>query len=111
LYFISRRDDIIKTRGEKVSPKEIEDVLYSFEGILEAAVVGIPDEILGQSIKAIITLREGIEASKQEILRHCAKHLEDFKIPQQLEFRATLPKTASGKINRRELRSPVGTGP
>jgi long-chain acyl-CoA synthetase len=107
LYFVSRRDDIIKTRGEKVSPKEIEDVLYSIEGVLEAAVVGVPDEVLGQSIKAVVTLCEGVEMSKQEILRHCARRLEDFKIPHQVEFRATLPKTANGKISRKELQSPV----
>ena len=109
LYFVSRKDDIIKTRGEKVSPKEVEDVLYSVEGVLEAAVVGVPDEVLGQSIKAVVTLREGFQVSKQELLRHCAKHLEDFKIPRQIEFRAALPKTISGKIDRKELRSPVET--
>jgi len=109
LYFVSRRDDIIKTRGEKVSPKEIEDVLYSHEGVLEAAVVGVSDPILGQSIKAFVTLREHFQISKQELLRHCAKHLEDFKIPQQLQLRAALPKTVNGKIDRKELRSMVET--
>jgi len=107
LYFVSRRDDIIKTRGEKVSPKEIEDVLYSMAGILEVAAVGVPDELMGQSIKVVVTLLEGIEMSKQDVLRHCAKHLEDFKIPHVVEFRAALPKTASGKISRIELVSPV----
>ena len=105
LYFVSRRDDIIKTRGEKVSPKEVEDVLYLLDGILEAAVVGVSDPILGQSIRAVVTLREGFALSKMEILRHCAKHLEDFKIPQHVEFRAALPKTSGGKISRSELRT------
>jgi acyl-coenzyme A synthetase/AMP-(fatty) acid ligase len=108
-YFVSRRDDIIKTRGEKVSPKEIEEVLHTVEGVAEAAVVAIPDEVLGQAIKAVVTLSEGVQLTKQEILRHCAKHLEDFKIPQQVEFRAALPKTPNGKIDRKELRSPVET--
>ena len=105
LYFVSRGDDIIKTRGEKVSPKEVEDVLYLLDGILEAAVVGAPDPILGQSIRAVVTLREGFALSKIDILRHCSKHLEDFKIPQHVEFRAALPKTSGGKISRSELRT------
>ena len=108
-YFVSRKDDIIKTRGEKVSPKEIEEVLHAVDGVAEAAVVAIPDEVLGQAIKAVVTLREGAQLTKQEIFRHCAKHLEDFKIPQQVEFRAALPKTPNGKIDRKELRSPVET--
>ena len=108
-YFVSRRDDIIKTRGEKVSPKEIEEVLHTMEGVAEAAVVAIPDEVLGQAIKAVVTLREGAQLSKQEILRHCGKYLEDFKIPQQVEFRAALPKTPNGKIDRKELWSPTET--
>jgi long-chain acyl-CoA synthetase len=109
LYFVSRGDDIIKTRGEKVSPKEIEDVLYLMEGVLEAAVIGVPEEILGQSIKAYVALGENFHVSKQELLRHCAKHLEDFKIPQQVEFRAALPKNGNGKIDRNELRSTMET--
>lgn len=109
LYFVSRRDDIIKTRGEKVSPKEIEDALHALEGVLEAAVIGIPDPVLGQSIKAFVTLRENFHISKQELLRHCAKHLEDFKIPKQVEFRAALPKTANGKVDRKQLQKTLET--
>ena len=109
LYFIGRKDDIIKTRGEKVSPKEIEDVLYGIEGILEAAAVGVPDEFLGQSILAVVTLREGFSISAQEILRHCSQHLEDFKVPQRVEIRASLPKTDRGKIDHRTLRNQVQT--
>jgi long-chain acyl-CoA synthetase len=109
LYFIGRKDDIIKTRGEKVSPKEVENVLYGIEGILEAAVVGVPDELLGQSILAVIRLRQGFSISPQEILRHCARHLEDFKVPKRVEFRANLPKTDRGKIDLRTLRNQIAT--
>jgi len=110
LYFVGRKDDIIKSRGEKVSPKEIEDVLYALDGIAEAAVVGVPDPVLGQAIKAVVTRRAGACLTQQDILRHCAQHLEDFMVPKFVEFRESLPKTSSGKISRRELTVAVGEG-
>jgi acyl-CoA ligase (AMP-forming) (exosortase A-associated) len=100
LYFVGRKDDIIKCRGEKVSPKEIENVLYNLEGVLEAAVVGVPDEILGQAIKGFVVLKEGIILSENDILRYCQKNLEDFMVPKYLELVETLPKTESGKIRK-----------
>jgi amino acid adenylation domain-containing protein len=103
LYFVGRKDDMIKSRGEKVSPKEVEDVLYSLEGVVEAAVVGVPDAVLGQAIKAIVTLRPGACLTEKDLLRHCAQHLEDFMVPKVVEFQESLPKTSTGKINRREL--------
>jgi acyl-CoA synthetase (AMP-forming)/AMP-acid ligase II len=110
LYFVGRKDDIIKTRGEKVSPKEIEDVLYALDGVVEAAVVGVPDPVLGQAIKAVVALREGTRLTEQDLRRHCARHLEDFAVPRAVEFRESLPKTTSGKISKRELNVPVGAG-
>lgn len=105
LYFVGRKDDIIKTRGEKVSPKEVEDVIYGLSGIAEAAVIGVPDDVLGQAIRAIVTSRDGADLTEQDILRHCARHLEDFMVPKSVVFMKALPKTTSGKINKRELRS------
>jgi len=101
LYFVGRKDDIIKSRGEKVSPKEVENVLYALPGIREAAVVGAPDPILGMAIKAVVALVPGSDLTEQNIIRHCAKHLEDFMVPKIVEFRDELPKTESGKISRR----------
>jgi acyl-CoA synthetase (AMP-forming)/AMP-acid ligase II len=80
-----------------------------FASTLVAHGVRKGDEVLGQAIKAITTLREGAQFSRQEILRLCPKHLEDFKIPQKVEFRVALPKTPNGKIVRRELQSFVET--
>ena len=100
LYFVGRKDDIIKCRGEKVSPKEIENVLYNLEGVVEVAVVGVPDEILGQAIKAFVVLKEGIILSENDILRYCQKNLEDFMVPKYVEIVETLPKTESGKIRK-----------
>jgi len=103
LYFIGRRDDIIKSRGEKVSPTEVENVLYRLEGVSMAAVVGIPDPILGAAVKAFLTLKPGVTLTENDVLRHCATYLEDFMVPKVLEFRETMPRTAAGKIDKREL--------
>lgn len=100
-YFVSRKDDIIKTRGEKVSPREIENVICSLPGVVEAAVIGVPDPVLGQSIKAVIVSRDHL--SPAQVLSHCRARLEDYMIPRVVEFRDELPKTASGKIVKRNL--------
>lgn len=103
LYFVGRKDDIIKSRDEKVSPKEIEDVLYRLDGVAEAAVVGVSDPILGQAVKAYITRRAGSNITENDVLRHCAQRLEDFMMPKTVEFRDYLPRTATGKISKREI--------
>ena len=102
MYFVGRRDDIIKSRGEKVAPKEVENVLHALAGVAEAAVLGIPDPLLGQAIKAVI-VRSNPNLTALEILAHCKKHLEDFMIPKTIQFKETLPKSASGKVRKEEL--------
>ena len=104
LYFVSRKDDIIKTRGEKVSPKEVETVIASLPGVAEAAVVGMPDPMLGEAVKAIVVRRPDATVSAQDVLRHCAGRLETFMVPKLVEFRDSLPHTPNGKVNKRELR-------
>ena len=103
LYFVSRKDDIIKCKGEKVSPKEIENVLYGLHGILEAAVVPEPDEVLGQAIKAFVALEEESNLTAKEILRYCSQHLESHMVPKYLVINESLPKTTTGKINKKML--------
>lgn len=103
LYFVGRKDDIIKTRGEKVSPKEVENVLYALAGVREAAVVGVPDPVLGLAIKAVVALDDGVDLSATDVIRHCARHLEDFMVPKLIEFRNELPKSENGKIARRQV--------
>jgi long-chain acyl-CoA synthetase len=102
LYFVARKDDIIKSRGEKVPPKEVENVLYSLPGVIEAAVVGRPDPVLGEAIKAYLVL-DGVQLTEAQVLAHCRAHLEDFMVPQSVEFRPELPKTTSGKIKKTAL--------
>ncbi len=76
-------------------------MLYAMPGVSEAAVIGVPDPILGLAIKAVIVGSGGITA--QDVIRHCARHLEDYMVPKEVEFRAELPKSDNGKISRREV--------
>ena len=101
-YFISRADDIIKTRGEKVAPKEVENALYLLSAVLEAAVVGVPDEIEGETIKAYIVSSDP-ELSEKLVINHCRNHLESFMVPKYVEFRDSLPKSSAGKIAKRDI--------
>lgn len=101
-YFVGRKDDIIKTRGEKVAPKEVESVLYRMPGMREAAVLGVPDPVLGEAVKAVVV---GDGLTEAEILAHCKANLEDFMVPQQVEIRTELPKTPSGKIDKKLLKA------
>lgn len=105
LYFIGRSDDIIKTRGEKVSPAEVENALHSIEGVREAAVVGIPDELLGEAIRAYVVLEPGSPLDAQKIRAGCAARLESFMVPKEILFCERLPTTATGKVSRRALLS------
>jgi long-chain acyl-CoA synthetase len=103
LYFVARKDDIIKSRGEKVSPREVENAIYRLAGVRGVAVVGVPDPILGTAVKAIVAAAADAGLDAQKIIRHCSRHLEDFMVPKIVEFRAELPKTDSGKIRRTTL--------
>jgi len=100
-HFVARSDELIKSRGEKVSPVEVEDVLYGMEEILEVRVLGIPDTLLGYAIKAEIVIREERLLTVQQVKSFCRKHLEDYKVPQIVEFVASIPRTQAGKITRK----------
>jgi long-chain acyl-CoA synthetase len=103
LYFVSRTDDIIKSRGEKVSPKEVENALCEHPQILEAVVVGVADETRGEAIKAHVVLRPGATLTAKQVIAHCRKHLEDFMVPAIVEFRDRLPRAATGKVIKTQL--------
>lgn len=104
LYFVSRMDDIIKSRGEKVSPREVESAIAAIPGVGEVAVVGVPDEILGQAVKAFIVPREGAELSEKSVRLECEKRLESFMVPKHVAFVADLPRTSGGKVRKSELK-------
>ena len=103
LYFVGRMDDIIKSRGEKVAPKEVEAVLFDIEGVKEAAVIGVADELLGQAVKAFVVLEEGVTMTDKQIQHICQQKLENFMVPKFVEFLAELPKTTTGKIKKTGL--------
>ena len=103
LYFVARKDDIIKSRGEKVSPKEVENALYAIEGVFEAAVIGVPDELLGQAVKAFVVCQPGVTLTEREVIRQCLARLESFMAPKHVEFVEALPKTDTGKIKKTGL--------
>jgi amino acid adenylation domain-containing protein len=103
LYFVARRDDIIKSRGEKVSPREVENALYSLPGVTEAAVIGVDDAVLGQAVKAFVVLENGVSYTERDVIRHCLSKLESFMAPKHVVFTDSLPKTDTGKIRKSTL--------
>ena len=103
LYFVARKDDIIKSRGEKVSPREVENVLHKLDGVLEAAVIGIADDVLGEAVKAFVVLKPGFSWSERDVIKHCLAHMESFMAPKQVVFMDALPRTDTGKITKRGL--------
>jgi long-chain acyl-CoA synthetase len=105
LYFVGRRDDIIKTRGEKVAPREVEKALCRHPDVLEATVFGVADELLGSAIHACVTLRRSAPVTAKQLRRHCAAHLEDFMVPQVVTIQEQIPRTPNGKFDRRLLAS------
>ena len=107
LYFVGRSDDIIKSRGEKVAPVEVENVLAAIPGVREAAVIGVPDELQGQAVRAFVVLDEGASMSEREFRRHCMARLEAFMVPRDVVFLNALPKTDSGKVRKKSLTEPV----
>lgn len=84
-------------------PKEVENVLYGVPGVREAAVVGVADSVLGQAVKAFVSLQPDVSLTEGELIRHCRANLEDFMVPRQIEIWEELPKSANGKINKLEL--------
>ncbi|WP_405966946.1 AMP-binding protein [Streptomyces sp. NBC_00015] len=105
LYVVDRKKDMINASGFKVWPREVEDVLYTHPAVREAAVVGVPDGYRGETVKAYISLRPGADADADTLAAYCKDRLAAYKYPRQVEILPDLPKTASGKILRRELRS------
>jgi amino acid adenylation domain-containing protein len=110
LYFVGRSDDIIKTRGEKVSPLEVEDVLVGIDGVKEAAVVGVDDDVLGQAIRAFVSLDDGVELGEREIVAACRLRLENFMVPRDVIVLDELPRTDTGKVRKKSLLEPAAAG-
>ena len=100
LYFVGRMDDVIKSRGEKVAPKEVETALMDIPGVKEAAVIGVPDETLGHAVKAYVVLENGFVIPERELQKECQRRLENFMVPKYIVTVPSLPKTDTGKIRK-----------
>ena len=104
LFILGRKKEMIIAKGQNIYPSDIEDVLYTHPKVAEAAVVGIPDELRGEVIRAIISLKAGEVATEQEIKRFCLEHIANYKVPKQVIFLDSLPKTATGRIRKEDLK-------
>ena len=103
LYFVGRTDDIVKTRGEKVSTIEVENVLHGLSGISQVAVVGVPDDLLGEALRAYVVLEQGAVLTEEQILRFARSKLENFMVPREVMLLDELPHTESGKVRKGSL--------
>ena len=110
IYLVDRKGDMIIRGGKNIYPREIEEMLYTFPGVIEAAVIGVPDDLWGESVKALIVMRQGISISKGDIINFLSHRLAEYKKPQSIEFLATLPKNPQGKILKRALREKYWAG-
>ncbi|MDT5312693.1 MAG: long-chain acyl-CoA synthetase [Mycobacterium sp.] len=104
-YLVDRKKDMIVASGYKVWPREVEDVLYTNDAVLEAGVVGLPDPYRGETVKAYVSLREGFSIEAQELIEFCRSRMAAYKYPREVEIVDVIPKTATGKILRRSLRA------
>jgi long-chain acyl-CoA synthetase len=103
LYFVGRRDDLIKSGGEKVVPREIEEVLHSAPGVRDAAVVGVADHLLGQAVHGHVSAQSGVTLDAAQLRIFCADRLEDYKVPRRITVHDELPRTSNSKIDRAAL--------
>ncbi|MBW1861926.1 MAG: long-chain-fatty-acid--CoA ligase [Deltaproteobacteria bacterium] len=110
LYIVDRKNDMIISGGKNIYPREIEELLYRHEAIMEAAVIGVPDEYWSESVKAVVVLKEGMKASEDEIIAFCKKNLASYKKPRSVEFRKELPKNPTGKILKRLIKEEYWKG-
>ncbi|MDB5485346.1 MAG: AMP-dependent synthetase and ligase, partial [Tardiphaga sp.] len=100
---VDRKKDMVLVSGFNVYPNEVEDVIATHPGVLECAVIGVPDGKTGEAVKAFIVKKDA-SLTAEDIIKHCGTQLTNYKVPKQVEFRTELPKTNVGKILRRELR-------
>jgi len=104
-WITERKKDLIIKAGENISPRMIEEVLFGYPKVSEAAVIGMKDDLYGENIKAFVVLKPGEEASAEEIIEHCRKKLTNFLLPKEVVFLKALPKNLVGKVLKKELRA------
>ncbi len=110
VFIVDRKNDMIISGGKNIYPREIEEVIYTHEAVLEVAVVGVPDDYWGESVKALVVLKAGMKVTEEEIIDLCKEKLANYKKPKSVEFRGELPKNPTGKILKRIIRSEYWRG-
>ncbi|MBI4965449.1 MAG: long-chain-fatty-acid--CoA ligase [Desulfomonile tiedjei] len=110
VYIVDRKHDMIISGGKNIYPREIEEVIYTHEAVLEAAVIGIPDDYWGESVKAFVVLKDGMKATEEEIITLCKNNIASYKKPRSIEFLQQLPKSPTGKILKRVIREQYWEG-
>jgi fatty-acyl-CoA synthase len=110
LHVVDRKKDMIKTGGENVASREVEEVLYRHSGVQEVAVFGVPHPVWVEAVVAAVVIRDGVILAEEDLIADCRAHLAGFKTPKQVFFVHTLPKNPSGKLLKRELRTQFGAG-
>ena len=105
LYIVDRKKDLIIRGGVNINPREVEEILYTHPDIFDVAVVGVPDAVMGEELLAFVMVREGRELGEQELKQFCRGKMAEYKIPRYFRFVGNLPKTASGKLMRKELQN------
>jgi acyl-CoA synthetase (AMP-forming)/AMP-acid ligase II len=110
LTIADRKKDVIISGGENVSSIEVEDCLFSHEAVAEVAVIGVPDEKWGETVKALVVLGAGRDATEADLIEHCRSRLAHYKCPTSIEFRDELARTATGKLQKFKLRAPYWEG-
>ena len=104
IFIVDRKKDMINASGYKVWPREVEDVLAEHPAVRESAVVGVPDEKRGETVKAFVSVKPGATVTPEELIAHCKERMAAYKYPRSVVLLEELPKTVTGKILRRELR-------
>jgi fatty-acyl-CoA synthase len=102
---VDRKKDMIKTGGENVASREVEEMIYRLSAVSEVAVIGLPDPKWVEAVTAVIVLKAGQALTEAEVLAHCNQHMAHFKVPKRVVFAESLPKNPSGKLLKRELRT------
>ena len=110
VFIQDRVKDMVVTGSENVYPREVEEVIFQHPAVADAAVIGVPDDKWGETLKAIVVLREGETLEPEGLIDHCREKLAGFKIPRSVDMIAELPRNASGKVLKKDLREPYWKG-
>jgi long-chain acyl-CoA synthetase len=110
IYIVDRKKDMIISGGENIYSQEVEDILYAHPAVLYAAVIGVPDNKWGETVKAVLVLKQGMKATEAEIIDYCKENLASYKKPKSVEFRDILPMTGSGKIQKNQIKEEYWKG-